>query len=147
MRRPVVLFIVFLFLLGQINAQAPRASLRERAAAGDADAQFSLAKNYEAGRAGLKKDYVEAERWYRRAANQGEPYAQASLGILFRFGKGVPQDLAQAHMWFSLAANRTTGADRESILELLHSTAARMDPKQVSEALRRAQEWKPATSQ
>ena len=34
-----------------------RPSLRERAAKGDPDAQFTLAKNYEAGRGGLKKDY------------------------------------------------------------------------------------------
>jgi TPR repeat protein len=122
---------------------APKLSLRERAAKGDPQAEFNLAKTYEAGRGGLKKDYTEAERWYRRAAQQGDPFAQASLGILFRFGKGVAQDYVEAYQWFYLAASRTTGSDQESILELRNSTAAHMTPQQIEEASRRAREWKP----
>src|SRR5918999_4934247 len=118
-------------------AQPPRPGLRERAAAGDPEAQFNLAKNYETGRAGYKKDFAEAERWYRQAAVQGDPFAQASLGILYRFGKGVPRDYVQAYMWFHLAANQTTGGDQESIAELRDATAARMTPDQVAEAVRR----------
>ena len=60
--------------------------LRERAAKGDAEAQFNLGKNYEAGRGGLKKDYAEAARWYLKSAEQGNVYAQASLGILYHAG-------------------------------------------------------------
>lgn len=135
----------FLLMFSLAQAQAPsppRQSLRERAAGGDADAQFTLAKNYEAGRGGLKQDYAEAERWYRLAANQGEPFAQASLGILYRFGKGVPQDFIQAYTWFHLAISRTSGSDRESIAELRDSTAAKLTPQQVAEAIRRANEWR-----
>ena len=39
---------------GQEGPPAGRPSLRDRAAKGDAEAQFTLAKNYEAGRSGLK---------------------------------------------------------------------------------------------
>jgi TPR repeat protein len=123
--------------------EAPRRSLRERAEKGDPEAQFNLAKNYEAGRGGLKKDYAEAERWYLRAADQGDPFAQASLAILFRFGKGVAQDYVEAYKWFYLAASHTTGSDQESILELRESTAARMTAEQLAEASRLAREWKP----
>lgn len=122
---------------------APKVGLRERAEKGDAEAQFRLAKNYEAGRGGLKKDYAEAERWYRRAAEQGDPFAQASLGILFRFGKGVTKDYVEAYKWFYLAAERTTASDRDSILELRDSTAARMTAEQITQATRQAREWKP----
>ena len=133
-----------LLALSVIAAQeAPKLSLRERAAKGDPEAQFNLAKNYEAGRGKLKKDYAEAERWYRRAAEQGDPFAQASLAILFRFGKGVNRDYVEAYKWFYLAASRTTGSDQESILELRDSTAARMTAEQVTEASRWAREWKP----
>lgn len=123
--------------------QPPRASLRERASNGDPEAQFNLAKNYETGRAGYKKDFVEAEHWYRLAAEQGDPFAQASIGILYRFGKGIPQDFVQAYMWFTLAANQTTGGDQDSIVELRDATAARMSPEQLAEAKRRVQDWKP----
>jgi TPR repeat protein len=134
---------LLLALSVSVAQEAPRLSLRERAAKGDPEAEFNLAKNYEAGRGGLKKDYAEAERWYRRAAEQGDPFAQASLAILFRFGKGVAQDYVEAYKWFYLAASRTAGSDRESILELRDSTAARMTAEQLKEASRRAHDWKP----
>ncbi|HET8548177.1 MAG TPA: hypothetical protein VFL57_09245 [Bryobacteraceae bacterium] len=96
---------VLLFLLAHGYSQSDRAAPgrpnpRERAANGDPEAQFTLAKNYEGGRAGLRKDYVQAKYWYQRAADQGDPFAQASLALLYRFGKGVPQDCMQAYMWF-----------------------------------------------
>lgn len=118
-------------------------NLKERAARGDAEAQFNLAKMYETGRSGYKKDFAEAERWYRLSAEQGDPFAQASLAILFRFGKGVPQDLVQALMWFTLAASQTTGGDQESIAEMRDATAARLSAEQITEARRLASEWKP----
>src|ERR1700683_5287275 len=65
-----------------------RERLLERARDGDADAQFELGKNYETGRVGLPKDISQAQYWYGKAADQGDPYAEASLGILFNFGKG-----------------------------------------------------------
>jgi TPR repeat protein len=129
------------------NGTAPRIPLRERLAAraakGDAEAQFDLAKMYETGRGGLTKDFTVAEHWYRESANQGDPFAQASLAILYRFGKGVPQDLVQAYMWFSLAASHTEGGDRESIAEMRDATAAKLTPAQLNEAQRLIREWKP----
>ena len=135
---------MFAAVLSLSAGQAPpqKLSLRERAANGDAEAQFNLAKMYEAGRGGLKQDYVEAERWHRLAADQGDPYAQASLGILLRFGKGVAQNDIEAYKWFYLAASHTSGGERESIVELRDSTAARMTPREIAEATRLAREWK-----
>src|SRR5260370_15937288 len=102
-------------LCAQAQQKPLRERLLERALKGDADAQFDLGKNYEAGRIGLKRDFAQAEHWYREAANQGDPFAQASLGILYGFGKGVSPDLVQALMWYELAAGHTTGGDRVSI--------------------------------
>ena len=47
---------------------------------------------------------VEAVRWYRLAAEQGEEGAQAALGDAFRYGSGVDQDYVEAVRWFRLAA-------------------------------------------
>ncbi len=126
-----------------VPAERSKPTLRERALKGDAEAQFNLGKMYEGGRGGLKKDYAQAAHWYRRAAEQGDPWAQASLGILFRFGKGVPQDIVQAYMWFHVAASQTRGGEQESIAEMRDAAAARMTPQQLAEARRLASEWKP----
>ena len=135
---------------GQV-AEAPaqprkplRERLLERALKGDAGAQFDLGKNYETGRIGLPKDFAQAEHWYREAAGQGDPYAQASLGILFNFGKGVPKDDVQALMWYELAVSHSSGPDRESITELRDNLVERMAADRILEARRLAKEWKPS---
>lgn len=135
-----------LFLLAAVAfAQPPagRPPLKDRAAAGDPDAQFTLGKNYEAGRSGLKKDYAEAANWYRKSAEQGNPWAQASLGILYHSGKGVPHDDVQAEMWYIVAAGRVDANDRPTIVEMRDSVAAHLTPEQRAEAERLASEWKP----
>lgn len=123
-----------------------RPPLRERAIKGEADAQFTLGKNYEAGRGGLKKDYEQASTWYRLAAEQGDPYAQASLGLLYRFGKGVQRDLVEAYKWLEVSVSHTTGADSESIAEYRDAAAAKMTPAQINEAKRLARDWKPKSA-
>jgi hypothetical protein len=137
-------FLFFVLLLPALLCSQPaRPPLRERAANGDADAQFTLGKNYEAGRGGLKRDYAEAANWYRKSADQGNVYAQASLGIFYHAGKGVPQDNVQAEMWFLIAVDRSPQGDRDTILEMRDSVAAHLTPEQKSEAQRLAHEWKP----
>jgi hypothetical protein len=121
-----------------------RERLLERARKGDADAQFDLAKNYETGRIGLPKDISQAQYWYRKAADQGDPYAEASLGILFNFGKGVQRDYAQAYMWYERAAMHAPAGDRGSIVEMRDAMAGNLTPLQIAEAKRLATEWKPA---
>jgi hypothetical protein len=135
------------FLLASVALAQPPRPLRERllerALKGEAEAQFDLGKNYEAGRIGLPKDFVQAEHWYRMAAEQGEPFAQASLGILYGFGKGIPRDLVQAYMWYELGASLTAGGDRVTIAEMRDDLAAKMTPQQIAEAKQRVRDWKP----
>jgi hypothetical protein len=145
--RPISTLTLVLLASVALNAQAPQKPLRERllerALKGDAEAQFDLGKNYEAGRIGLPKDFVQAEHWYREAANQGDPFAQASLAILYGFGKGIPPDLVQALMWYDLAVDHTKGGDQVSIREMRDDLAGRMSKEQIAEARHLADEWKP----
>jgi uncharacterized protein len=122
--------LVFLLIAAQL--------LRERAANGDPDAQFTLGKNYE-----RKKDFAEAARWYRKSADQGNSYAEASLGIFYHAGKGVPRDEVQAEMWFLVALDRAAAGDRDTLVEMRDSVAAHLTPPQLAEAQRLAREWKP----
>ena len=57
---------------------------------------------YDYGR-GVPQDDVEAAKWYRKAAEQGNDLAQNSLGGMYYFGKGVPQDYVEAAKWLQKA--------------------------------------------
>ena len=47
----------------------------------------------------------QAASWYRRAADQGDPTAQGTLGVLYSMGQGVPQSDVEAYFWLDLAAS------------------------------------------
>ena len=77
----------------------------ERAAAGDADAQYSLGVTYRDGQL-LDKDDTEAAKWIRMAAEQGHASAQSDLGVMYMGGAGVTQDYAEALKWTRMAADQ-----------------------------------------
>ena len=59
-------------------------------------------------------------------------------------GLGVPQDEAQAYMWFKLAASRhPPGEDLDRAVKNRDNVAKRMNPAQLSKARKLAREWKP----
>ena len=55
---------------------------------------------------GVQQDDVEAVKWYRKAAEQGDADAQVFLGLMYRNGKGVQQDYAEAVKWVRKAAEQ-----------------------------------------
>jgi hypothetical protein len=55
----------------------------------------------------------------------------------------VPQDYAEAHMWYNLAVSRASGDDQKKYAEARDIVAEIMTPQQIAEAQRRAREWKP----
>ena len=57
----------------------------------------------------------------------------------------MPQDYAQAHMWFNLAASHRTILCASHLRRSKAATqvAAKMTPDQIAEAQRMAREWKP----
>ncbi len=83
-------------------------------------------------------------KWYRKAAEQGRANAQHNLGVMYERGQGVPQDYAQAHMWFILAAsNLLPGENPDRAARDRDMIAIWMTPAQISEAQKLAREWKP----
>jgi hypothetical protein len=100
---------------------------------------------YDSGRC-VPQDNVEAAKWYRMAAEQGNAEAQIHLGFLFENGRGVPRDYVLAHMWYDLAASRFPVSEMENRNRAKKSRddlASRMTPAQIAEARRLAREWKP----
>jgi uncharacterized protein len=55
---------------------------------------------------GVSRDYTEAARWYRRAAENASAMAQSTLGDIYYYGRGVPQDFVEAAHWWQLAADQ-----------------------------------------
>ena len=51
-----------------------------------------------------KKNYAVAMAYFKKAAAQGDAYAQYNLGFLYEKGQGVVQDYAEAVKWYKLAA-------------------------------------------
>ena len=54
----------------------------------------------------FEKDYAEAVRWWRKAAEQGHAQAQNWLGFCHYYGQGVKKDYAEAVRWFSMSAEQ-----------------------------------------
>ena len=100
------------------------------ATAGNARAMHNLAVMHAEGSIGGKPDYATAAEWFRRAGQFGVRDSQFNLGILYARGLGVPQDLGQAWLWFSLAAQQgdvDAGRKRDDV-------AAKMDQAAVNAA-------------
>jgi TPR repeat protein len=55
---------------------------------------------------GVVKEYAEAVKWYRLAAQQGNEFAQYNLGVMYANGQGVVKDYAEATKLFRLAAQQ-----------------------------------------
>ena len=66
-------------------------------------ARQELGRRFEQGD-GVTKDYVEAAKWYQKAAEQNYAPAQYNLGVMYQNGGGVTQNVMEAFKWFYLAA-------------------------------------------
>lgn len=109
----VVTFNTLPAIGGAMTNQKSVEQLQLDAAQGDARAQCELGDCYYNGRT-LPQDYVEAVKWYRKAADQGFPDAQYALGNCYCFGRAVSKDNAEAAKWYRKAADRgLAGAQRE----------------------------------
>jgi hypothetical protein len=54
----------------------------------------------------VEKNLIEAEKWYRKSANQGYAKAQFSLGNLYQNGAALPQNDSKAFEWYEKAAKQ-----------------------------------------
>src|SRR5438552_17674615 len=68
--------------------------LHKAAERGDPEAEYLLALLNS-----LTANYTEAVKWCRKAAEKGHATAQNMLGLMYRDGRGVTKDAAQAFEW------------------------------------------------
>jgi len=55
---------------------------------------------------GFAKDYVEAIRWWRMAAEQGYAKAQFNLGVMYEKGRGLTENYVEAVRRYRAAAEQ-----------------------------------------
>ena len=68
--------------------------------------------------------------YYQPLAEQGEPYAQLTIGEMYMEGAGVEQDLIQAYAWFAVALHQ--GVDEaEAIINHLLGKLSEDDQHQA----------------
>jgi TPR repeat protein len=82
------------------------AEIRAKAEQGDATAQSKIGDAFLSGMFGVTQDYVEAVKWYRKAAEQGQAAGQCSLGICYQGGLGVAKNEEEAVKLYRKAAEQ-----------------------------------------
>lgn len=88
-----------------------------------AAAFYEMGEKYYYGR-GVRLDYAEAAKWYRKAAEQGNSDAQYSLGHMYLFGLGVRQSNRDAANWFLKAAAQGNAKARKRLESIMPSLSA-----------------------
>ncbi len=54
----------------------------------------------------MQQDYFEAAKWFLRAAEQGHPIGENTIGYMYCRGEGVSRDYRQAAKWLQKAADQ-----------------------------------------
>ena len=85
---------------GMLAGQFIDAERRAQAEQGNMGAQFLLGVAYAKG-LGVRQDYAEAAKWFRKSANPGWAGGQYALGNLYYEGQGVSQDYEEAYRWWA----------------------------------------------
>ena len=134
MRLAALLFLALLLSTAPVFAGQPEGG-------GDAAAQFKLGAMYMTGN-GAAKDYAEAMKRFRAAADQGYAPAQQNIGWLYYQGLGVTQDYAEAYFWLLLAKK----SDPHLLSPYIEKSAQHLSEEQRAGLQRVVQDWKPATA-
>ncbi|MGA7279248.1 MAG: tetratricopeptide repeat protein [Desulfocapsaceae bacterium] len=110
----VVLTIVYLLLCSAAHIDVAGAApdskydhsrLIEDAAAGDVEAQYTLAHLYLKGRGGMARDVERAIGWLERAAASDHPDAALDLALIYLEDTAVRGNSARALAWLTRAAD------------------------------------------
>lgn len=85
------------------NVPLAREMLQKASAHGNGTAQIDLALAHLDGLSGFEKNETEALRLLNAAADQGEPLAMYTLGVLHVKGRMVSQDFVRAYALFTVS--------------------------------------------
>lgn len=98
--------------------------MRESAEAGDAAAQYKLAKALLGGPTAIRNEQA-ARDWMRRSAEQEYVEAQFALGFMYERGRGGESDVDRALSWYRRAAAAGHEGARRAVTRLTERTSWR----------------------
>lgn len=84
--------------------QSMREKDRPKAENGDSGAQLFMGYYYLKG-FGVKQDYNEALKWFKKASDQGYMYGHSSMGKMYAEGYGVERNLDKAISYYQKACD------------------------------------------
>ncbi|MGO9066610.1 MAG: tetratricopeptide repeat protein [Myxococcaceae bacterium] len=107
--------------LASVSAQKQGLTVtRHKAEAGDAIAQFDLARAYIYGEGGVAVDPKEGLRWLRKSTDQGYVGAEYAMGYIYQTGsEGLPKDQHEAAKWFVKAARQQNKKSQDQLLDMV----------------------------
>jgi len=108
---------------------------------GYALAQFDVAVIYY-----RNKDFVNAIKWWERAADQGLPDAVYALFSVYDSGKEIDNDVAKAYGYLKIIERNIDEKSNEKIKQKLKALKFRLSEDQLAEAESFTNAWKPHKS-
>jgi TPR repeat protein len=80
-----------------------------------------------------QKNYKDAARLYKAAAEAGDVYSQYSLGFMYRRGQGVPEDFDKAAEWLVKAAENGSEAAEKELDSIMPEIYARQEAMEAGD--------------
>ena len=102
--------------------------------ANDSESDFNEGLKYLNGK-GVRQDCLEAEKLFRKAAEQGHAKAQMVLGAMFLNGTGIRKNSSEAAKWYGKAAEQGL-AEAQHLFGMLYR-----DGKGVEQSYEEAVKW------
>lgn len=84
---------------------------------------------------------AEDVEWLEEAAAAGTWQSSAALGMMARDGRGIPQNMAEAFRWFSIAARQGGTAAQKNMSTALQKCREALTADQQDEELRAVDDW------
>ena len=121
---------------------------------GDCDAQYALGLLYFNGLS-VRKSYGNALEWWGRAAEQAQPQALNSFGIVYAHlrvpyttldctkGCGEAKNLVKAYKWFGLAVEYGPPREIKFAQKSIDRISSEMRDAQINEAKAMIEQWEP----
>lgn len=119
----------------------------EAPAEGLVNSHFNLGYVYQTGQ-GLRQNFGESVKWYRKAVDQGCAEAQVNLAHLYLEGQGVRQSYKEAAKWYRKAADKGNAAAQSNLAGLYRDgLGVRRNYEEAAKWLRKAAEQDEAQAQ
>ena len=87
-----------------VAEEAEVVALRAEAEGGDAQSMCALAIRYDAGTHGLRKDFAQSFKWFKRAADLKHRCGLTNSGIAYLYGEGVERSCPRGIAMLGAAA-------------------------------------------